>query len=499
MLRGDVCPIQESPMSLPLTDFRLLRDKCYIDGAWVGADKGESFKVTNPADGAILGVVPTMGAAQTQRAVAAAEAAFSGWAAMTAKARTALMRRWFELIVENSQDLALLITAEQGKPLAEARAEVAQSASYVEWFCEEGKRIYGDIIPTHVPGKRLIVLKQPVGVAACITPWNFPSSMITRKCAPAMAAGCPVVIKPAPETPLSALALAELAERAGIPKGVLNVVCGEAAEIGQVLTSSPTIRKLSFTGSTKIGKLLMRQCAGTVKKLSLELGGNAPFIVFDDADLDAAVAGAIASKYRNSGQTCICANRILIQDTVYDAFAEKLVAAVTALKVGPGMEDGTQQGPLINEAALVKIENLVADAVGKGAKVIAGGKRHALGGTFYEPTVLGDVGLHMACAQKEIFGPVAPLFRFSTEKEAVRIANNTEYGLAAYFYTRDIGRTWRVLEALEYGIVGVNEHAVVSEAAPFGGHKESGIGRESSKYGIEEFLETKSVCIGSID
>ncbi|OFX10621.1 MAG: succinate-semialdehyde dehydrogenase (NADP(+)), partial [Alphaproteobacteria bacterium RIFOXYD12_FULL_60_8] len=450
------------------------------------------------ADGAVLGHVPNMGATETRRAIAAADAAWEPWRRRTAKERATILRRWQGLILENLDDLAVIMVREQGKPLAEARGEVAYAASFVEWFAEEGRRIYGEVIPSHGVDKRILVLKQPIGVAAAITPWNFPSAMITRKVAPALAAGCPVVIKPAEDTPLSALALAVLAERAGLPKGVINVVTGDPVAIGRELMENPIVRKLSFTGSTEVGKLLMRGCAETLKKLSLELGGNAPFIVFDDADLDAAVAGAMASKYRNTGQTCVCANRLLIQDGVYEAFADKLAEKVSTLKVGPGLTGESQQGPLINAEALVKVERLVADAVEKGAKVRCGGRRHALGGAFYEPTILTDVTPDMDCMREEIFGPVAPLVRFSTEAEALALANATAYGLASYFYSRDVGRVWRMSEGLEFGIVGVNEGLISTEVAPFGGVKESGIGREGSKYGIEEYLEVKYVCLGGV-
>ncbi|HEY5788983.1 MAG TPA: succinate-semialdehyde dehydrogenase [Gammaproteobacteria bacterium] len=477
----------------------LMRSDAYIDGAWVAADDGARFAVTDPASGALLAELPDMGAAETRRAIEAADAAWPAWRAKTAKERGALLRRWFELQLEHQEELARLLTAEQGKPLAEARGEVVYGASFVEWFAEEAKRVYGEVIPAHTADRRLVVIKQPIGVAAAITPWNFPIAMITRKCAPALAAGCPVVVKPAALTPLSALALAALAEQAGIPPGVFNVVTSRrSAAVGGELTSNPTVRKLSFTGSTEVGKLLMEQCAGTVKKLSLELGGNAPFIVFDDADLDAAVAGAMASKYRNTGQTCVCANRILVQDGVYDAFAARLAAAVASLKVGPGTEDGVTQGPLINAAAVEKVEEHIADAVGHGARVACGGKRHALGGTFFEPTILVDVTPQMKVAREETFGPVAPLFRFHDETEAVAMANATEFGLACYFYSRDIGRCWRVAEALEYGMVGVNEGIISTELAPFGGVKESGLGREGSRHGIEEYLEMKYLCMGGI-
>jgi succinate-semialdehyde dehydrogenase/glutarate-semialdehyde dehydrogenase len=437
-----------------------------------------------------------MGAAETRRAIEAANAACPAWRAKTAKERPNILRKWFNLMMENQEDLATIMTAEQGKPLAESKGEIAYGASFVEWFAEEAKRVYGDVIPGHQPDKRIVVTKEPIGVVAAITPWNFPNAMITRKCAPAMAAGCPVVVKPATQTPFSALALAELAERAGIPKGVFNVVTGSAKDIGGEMTSNPIVRKLSFTGSTEIGKLLMSQCAATVKKTSMELGGNAPFIVFDDADLDAAVDGAIASKYRNTGQTCVCANRLLIQDGVYDEFARKLAAAVAKLKVGDGLKGETQQGPLIDMKAVEKVEEHIADAVKKGAKVVAGGKRHALGHSFFEPTILTGVTPKMAVAREETFGPVAPLFRFKTDAEAIQMANDTEFGLACYFYTRDLSRTWKVGEALEYGIVGINTGIISTEVAPFGGVKESGIGREGSKYGIEDFLEIKYMCMG---
>jgi succinate-semialdehyde dehydrogenase/glutarate-semialdehyde dehydrogenase len=455
--------------------------------------------VTNPATGAVLARLPDMVEGETRRAIEAAAAAWPAWAARTAKERAAILRKWFELIMANQEDLAIIMTSEQGKPLAEARGEVAYGASFIEWFAEEGKRIYGDVIPHTQQGRRIVVLKQPIGVVAAITPWNFPNAMITRKCGPALAAGCPIVIKPPAETPLSALALAVLAERAGIPKGIFNIVTtAHSSRVGQELTANTLVRKFSFTGSTEIGKLLMRQCASTVKKVSLELGGNAPFIVFDDADLDAAVAGAMLSKFRNMGQTCVCANRIFVQDKVHDAFAAKLAAAAAAMKVGDGLADGVTQGPLINMEAVEKVERLVGDAVAKGAKLVTGGKRHALGHTFFEPTVLTGVTTQMPIAQEEIFGPVATLFRFSTEADAIRLANDTEYGLAAYFYARDIGRVWRVAEALEYGIVGINEGIISTEVAPFGGMKESGIGREGSKYGIEDFLEVKYLAMGGI-
>jgi succinate-semialdehyde dehydrogenase/glutarate-semialdehyde dehydrogenase len=483
---------------LTLDDPALLRQQCYVDGAWQDAPGGATLPVHNPATGAPLGTVPAFDAAATERAVAAAHAAFPGWAAKTAKERSILLRRWHDLILLNAADLARLMTAEQGKPLAESKGEIAYAASFVEWFAEEAKRVYGDVIPGHQPDKRILVLRQPVGVVAAITPWNFPAAMITRKVAPALAAGCTVVCKPATQTPYSALALAELAHRAGIPAGVLNIVTGPAREVGGVLTGDPRVRKLSFTGSTEIGKLLMAQCAKTMKKVSLELGGNAPFIVFDDADLDAAVAGAIASKYRNTGQTCVCANRLLVQKSVYDAFAARLIAAVQKLRVGDGLAGETEQGPLIDAAALKKVEEHIADATAKGAKVALGGRRHALGGTFFEPTVLTGVTPAMAVAREETFGPVAPLFSFDTEQQAIAMANDTEFGLAAYLYTRDLARSWRVSEALEYGIVGLNTGLISTEVAPFGGVKESGTGREGSKYGLLDYTEIKYVCVGGV-
>ncbi|MBL8779318.1 MAG: NAD-dependent succinate-semialdehyde dehydrogenase [Alphaproteobacteria bacterium] len=482
-----------------LKDPQLLRDKAYVNGEWVAADAGATFEVTNPANGEVLARLPDMLEGETRRAIEAANAAWPAWAAKTAKERASVMRKWFDLMMANQEDLAIIMTSEQGKPLAESRGEVAYGASFIEWFAEEGKRIYGDIIPNTQAGRRILVLKQPIGVVAAITPWNFPNAMITRKCGPALAAGCPIVIKPPAETPLSALALAVLAERAGIPKGIFNVVTTKhSSRVGQEMTGNSIVRKFSFTGSTEIGKLLMRQCAATVKKVSLELGGNAPFIVFDDADLDAAVTGAMLSKFRNMGQTCVCANRLFVQDKVYDAFAEKLAKAVGTLKVGDGLADGVMQGPLINMEAVEKVERLIKDATSKGAKVTTGGKRHALGHTFFEPTVMTEVNTQMAIAQEEIFGPVATLFRFKTEADAIRLANDTEYGLAAYFYARDLGRVWRVSEALEYGIIGINEGIISTEVAPFGGMKESGIGREGSKYGIEDFLEVKYLAMGGL-
>lgn len=485
-------------MKQRLQDSSLLRQQCHVGGTWVDAAGGATLPVTNPATGELLGTVPSIDAAGAAAAVAAAHAAFPAWAARTGKERAALLRRWYELIIANAEDLAVLMTAEQGKPLTESRGEIAYAASFVEWFGEEAKRVYGDVIPGHQADKRILVLRQPVGVVAAITPWNFPAAMITRKVAPALAAGCTVVCKPATQTPYSALALAELAQRAGMPAGVFNVVTGAAREIGGALTSDARVRKLSFTGSTEIGKLLMAQCARTMKKLSLELGGNAPFIVFDDADLDEAVAGAIASKYRNTGQTCVCANRLLVQAGVYGAFAAKLVTAVQKLRVGDGLAGETDQGPLIDAAALAKVEQHVADARAKGARAVTGGRRHALGGTFYEPTVLTGVTPAMMLAREETFGPVAPLFRFETEAQAVAMANDTEFGLAAYLYTRDLARSWRVSEALEYGIVGLNTGLISTEIAPFGGVKESGTGREGSKYGILEYTEIKYVCVGGV-
>ncbi len=484
---------------MQLTDSKLFRQQYYIDGRWADADDGRVIDVTNPADGARLGSVPRAGIAETRRAIAAADKAWPAWRAKTAQERFTILRRWFELMMANQEDLAKLMTAEQGKPLAESRGEIAYAASFVEWFAEEGKRIYGDTIPAPAGDRRIVVIKQPIGVCAAITPWNFPAAMITRKAGAALAAGCTMVVKPASETPYSALALAELAERAGIPAGVFSVITGSASEIGGEMTSSPIVRKVTFTGSTEIGKLLIQQSASTVKKVSMELGGNAPFIVFDDADLDAAVQGAIASKYRNTGQTCVCANRLLVQDGVYDAFAAKLAEAVGTLKVAEGMTDGAQQGPLINMKAVEKVEEHIADAVAKGAHVALGGKRHALGGTFFQPTILTDVTPEMKVAKEETFGPLAPLFRFKTEEEAIRMANDTEFGLASYFYSRDIGRIWRVGEALEYGIVGINEGLISTAVAPFGGVKESGLGREGSHYGIEDYLEVKYLCMGGLN
>jgi succinate-semialdehyde dehydrogenase/glutarate-semialdehyde dehydrogenase len=485
---------------MKLNDPTLLRCDAYIGGAWLASDSGSRFEVSDPASGQVIAQVADAGAAETRRAIAAAEAALPAWRAQTAKARAAILRLWYDLIMQNQEDLAQILSLEQGKPLAESRGEIAYGASFIEWFAEEAKRAYGDVIPSPSADKRLVTIKQPIGVIAAITPWNFPNAMITRKVGPALAAGCTVVVKPAAETPLSAFALAVLAERAGVPAGVLNVVAGTAAaEIGAELTASPIVRKLSFTGSTRIGKLLMEQCAGTMKKLGLELGGNAPFIVFDDADLDAAVQGALASKFRNTGQTCVCANRLLVQDGVYDAFAAKLAAAVHQMEVGPAAAGNVQQGPLINAKAVAKVAEHVEDALAKGARIVTGGKPHALGGNFYEPTVLADVTDQMLVAREETFGPLAPLFRFKDEAEAIRLANATEFGLAAYFYSRDIGRIWRVAEAIEAGMVGINEGLISTEVAPFGGIKESGLGREGSKYGLDDFMEIKYLCFGGLN
>src|SRR5690349_11253574 len=481
-----------------LTDQNLFRQACYIYGAWVNARSNATINVDNPATGEIVGTVPKLGGVETREAIEAAERALPAWRKKTAKERATVLRTWFDLMMQHQDDLAKLMTVEQGKPLAESNGEVAYAAAFLEWFGEEAKRVYGDAIPGHQADKRILAIKQPIGVVACITPWNFPLAMITRKAGPAMAAGCTVVLKPASQTPFSALALAELAERAGVPKGVFNVVTGSAGEIGGELTANPLVRKLSFTGSTEVGKVLMAQCAQTVKKISLELGGNAPFIVFDDADLDAAVEGAIASKYRNTGQTCVCVNRIYVQDGVYDAFAQKLADSVKKLKPAPGLEPGATQGPLIDDKAVAKVEEHIKDAVEKGARVVVGGHRHQLGGRFFEPTVLADVSSNALMAHEETFGPVAPLFRFKTEEEAIAQANNTEFGLAAYFYGRDIGRVWRVAEGLESGMVGINTGLISTEVAPFGGVKESGLGREGSKYGIEEYLEVKYLCLGGV-
>lgn len=479
-----------------LKDKSLFREEAYIAGRWTGSPK--KIDVTNPANGQVIGTIPALGRAEAEDAIKSAEAAQKQWAATPAKQRGQILRRWFELMMENQDDLGRIMTAEQGKPLPEAKGEVAYGASFVEFFAEEARRIYGETIPSPWPNARIVAIKQPVGVVAAITPWNFPNAMITRKAGPALAAGCAFVVKPSEETPFSALALAELAERAGLPKGIFSVITGHAKEIGGEMTSNPIVRALSFTGSTAVGKLLMAQCATTVKKVGLELGGNAPFIVFDDADLDAAVAGAMASKYRNAGQTCVCANRFIIQEGIYDAFAEKLSKAVASLKVGDGFGEGTTTGPLINAKAVTKVEEHIADALKKGGKVVSGGKRHALGGTFFEPTVIRDVTPDMLIAREETFGPVAPLFRFKTEEEAIHMANDTEFGLACYFYTRDIGRVWRVGEALEYGIVGINEGIISTAEAPFGGVKESGIGREGSLHGVEEYTEIKYMLMGGL-
>ncbi|MGX9725744.1 MAG: NAD-dependent succinate-semialdehyde dehydrogenase [Candidatus Electronema sp. VV] len=483
-----------------LKNDKLLRSRCFVGGCWVDSAAGRTIEVRNPATGELIGAVPSLGREDTRQAVAAAEAAWPGWRNRTAHERSRIIRRWHDLIVAHQQDLAAIMTLEQGKPLAEAQGEVLYGASFVEWFAEEAKRVYGDTIPMAQPGKRIIVIKQPVGVCAAITPWNFPSSMITRKAAPALAAGCPVVVKPAAQTPFSALALAALAEEAGFPPGVFNVLTGPAREIGSELCANPAVRKLSFTGSTEVGKVLMRQCADTVKKLSLELGGHAPFIVFDDADLDEAVAGALASKYRNSGQTCVCANRFIIQKGIYKAFAERLIKAVEEqLKVGSGFDADVTQGPLIDLNAVGRMEQQVKDALDKGARLGCGGKRVERAGFFFEPTVLLDVTPAMLIAREETFGPLAPLFTFTTEEEAVALANDTPYGLASYFYSRDIGRCWRMAEQLEYGMVGINTGIMSTESAPFGGIKESGMGREGSKYGIEEYLELKYLCLAGIE
>jgi succinate-semialdehyde dehydrogenase / glutarate-semialdehyde dehydrogenase len=483
---------------LTLKDPSLLRQQCFIAGQWCDADGGATISVTNPATGETLGSVPKMGAAETRRAIEAANAAWPEWRKKPAKARAAILRKWNDLILANADDLAALMTAEQGKPLAESKGEITYAASFIEWFGEEAKRIAGETLASPWPDKRVVVTREPIGVSAAITPWNFPAAMITRKAGPALAAGCPMVVKPAELTPFSALALAVLAERAGVPAGVFSVITGASREIGGEMTSNPIVRKLSFTGSTAVGRLLMEQCAPTIKKLSLELGGNAPFIVFDDADLDAAVEGAIASKYRNAGQTCVCANRIYVQDGVYDSFASKLVEAVRKLKVGNGADDGVTQGPLIEEKAVVKVEEHIADAVGKGARLLLGGKRHDLGHSFFQPTVLADVNADMLVAREETFGPLAPLFRFKTDEEAVALANDTEFGLAAYFYSRDIGRIWRVAEGLESGMVGVNTGLISTEIAPFGGVKQSGLGREGSTHGIDDYLVIKYICMGGI-
>jgi len=482
-----------------LNNTELLKTAGYINGQWVGLDSNNRFEVKNAYTKEVICTLPDMGAKETNDAIEVANNSWLNWRSKTAKERALILKKWFDLIIDNQEDLAILMTAEQGKPLAEAKGEVVYGASFIEWFAEEGKRTYGDIIPTPANDRRILVIKQPIGVVAAITPWNFPIAMITRKCAPALAAGCPVVIKPAAETPLSALALAELADQAGIPKGVLNVVVGtKSSEIGLALTNSPVVRKLSFTGSTAVGKILTRNCADTMKKVSMELGGNAPFIVFDDADLDSSVAGAMISKFRNTGQTCVCSNRILVQEGIYDDFVSMLSEAVKTLNVGNGMEEGINQGPLINENALKKVQDHISDALGKGAVLVTGGKPHSSGGTMFEPTIIGNVTTSMKVASEETFGPLAPIFKFSTEEEAIRMANDTEFGLASYFYTNDINRIWRVSEALEYGMVGVNEGVISNEVAPFGGVKESGLGREGSHYGIDDFLELKYICMAGL-
>ncbi|MDL2354651.1 MAG: NAD-dependent succinate-semialdehyde dehydrogenase [Pseudomonadota bacterium] len=483
---------------LNLKDPSLLRQQAYIDGEWCDAHDASTITVTNPATGEAVGTVPHMGAAETARAIAAANAAWPAWRKTPAKERAAILRKWNDLMLANADDLALIMTAEQGKPLAEAKGEVVYAASFLEWFGEQAKRIDGDTLQSPWPDRRLVVTREPIGVCAAITPWNFPAAMITRKVGPALAAGCPIIVKPAELTPFSAFALAVLAERAGVPKGVFSVITGDSKSIGLEMTSNPVVRKVSFTGSTQVGRILMQQSAPTIKKLSLELGGNAPFIVFDDADIDAAVEGAMASKYRNAGQTCVCANRLYVQDAVYDQFAAKLVAAVAKLKVGNGQDVGVTQGPLIEEKAVVKVEQHIADALSKGARLLAGGQRHALGHSFFQPTVLADVTSAMLVASEETFGPLAPLFRFKTEAEVIAMANDTEFGLAAYFYARDIGRVWRVAEALESGMVGVNSGLISNEIAPFGGVKQSGLGREGSKYGMDDYLVIKYICMGGI-
>ncbi|CAH5307642.1 NADP-dependent succinate-semialdehyde dehydrogenase [Klebsiella oxytoca] len=481
---------------MQLNDPTLFRQQAFIDGRWRDASSGETLGVTNPANGQQLGRVPKMGAEETREAIDAAARALPAWRALTARERATILRRWFDLMMEHQDDLARLMTLEQGKPLAEAKGEIGYAASFIEWFAEEGKRIYGDTIPGHQADKRLLVIKQPIGVTAAITPWNFPSAMITRKAGPALAAGCTMVLKPASQTPFSALALAELANRAGIPEGVFNVVTGSASEVGNELTGNPLVRKLSFTGSTEIGRQLMEQCAKDIKKVSLELGGNAPFIIFDDADLDKAVEGALASKFRNAGQTCVCANRLYIQDGVYERFAEKLQQAVSKLQIGDGLQPNVTIGPLIDEKAIAKVQEHIADALDKGARVATGGKPHELGGNFFQPTILVDVPSDAKVAKEETFGPLAPLFRFKDEADVIAQANDTEFGLAAYFYARDLGRVFRVGEALEYGIIGINTGLISTEVAPFGGVKSSGLGREGSKYGIEDYLEIKYMCIG---
>lgn len=486
-------------LKMKLSDPSLLKEQCYINGQWCAADSGQTLEVTNPATAELIARVPRMGADETRRAIAAAKAAWPDWRNRTAQERSRILLRWFRLLMDNQDDLAVIMTAEQGKPLAEARGEIAYAAAFIEWFAEEGKRVYGDIIPQTSHNQRLVVIKQPIGVCAAVTPWNFPAAMIARKAGPALAVGCPMVVKPASATPLSALALAELGERAGLPAGIFSVITGSSAAIGHEMTANPDVRKLTFTGSTEIGKQLMADCAGTMKKVSMELGGNAPFIVFDDADLEAAVEGAMISKYRNTGQTCVCTNRFLVQSGIYASFTEKLAAAVAQLKVGDGLQGDTQQGPMIDRSSLEKVEEHVQDCLAKGGRVVIGGKRHILGGTYYEPTVIADATSEMLIAKEETFGPVAPLFRFETEPEALAMANDTEFGLASYFYTRDLARAWRVGEALEYGMVGINTGLVSNAVAPFGGIKESGNGREGSKYGVDDYLEIKYLCMAGID
>jgi succinate-semialdehyde dehydrogenase/glutarate-semialdehyde dehydrogenase len=483
---------------MQLTNPALFRQQAYINGVWLDADSSATIEVTNPANGEVVGHVPDMNAVEAARAIEAARVAMISWRKLTAKQRAVILRRWFDLIMANQDDLGKIMTLEQGKPLAEAKGEIAYAASFIEWFAEEGKRTYGDVIPTHKADARIIVTKEPIGVVAAITPWNFPAAMITRKCGPALAAGCGFVVRPASETPFSALALAVLAEEAGIPAGVFNVITGQSRPIGAELTSNPTVRKLTFTGSTPVGKLLMQQCATTLKKVSLELGGNAPFIVFDDADLDAAVTGAIAGKYRNAGQTCVCVNRFIVQEGVYDAFVAKFAAKVAELQVGNGMDEGVTQGPMINQGAIDKVKDHIADALSKGGTLICGGESHSMGGSFFSPTIISNVTTDMKVATEETFGPLAAIFKFKDEAQAIDMANDTEFGLAAYFYTRDIGRVWRVGEGLEYGIVGINEGIISTEVAPFGGVKESGIGREGSHYGIEDFLEIKYMLMGGL-
>ncbi|MBC93280.1 MAG: succinate-semialdehyde dehydrogenase I [Rhodospirillaceae bacterium] len=483
---------------MQLADSKLFRQKCYVNGDWIDADDGNTIDVTNPVDNSIIGTIPKLGSEETRRAIEGAEKAQRNWRQLTGKERSTILRNWYNLMMENQEDLAILMTIEQGKPLNESRGEILYAASFIEWFAEEGKRVYGDTIPGHQRDKRIVVLKEPIGVCAAITPWNFPSAMITRKAGPALAAGCSMVVKPATSTPYSALAMAELAERAGVPPGVLSVVTGGSSDIGGELTSNPIVRKLTFTGSTEVGRKLIEQCAGTIKKVSMELGGNAPFLVFDDADLDEAVEGAMASKYRNTGQTCVCANRILAQDGIYDEFTEKLADAVKNLKVGNGLEDGVTQGPLIDMAAVEKVEQHITDAVSKGARIVVGGDRHAMGGTFFQPTLLVDVTPTMEVTREETFGPLAPIYRFKTDEEGIKLANDTEFGLAAYFYARDVNRIWKVAEELESGIVGINTGLISTEVAPFGGVKESGIGREGSHYGLDDYLEIKYLCYGGI-